>query len=69
MAEAAETDEGEDVHHRGVGDGGGTGMPTSKGTRLKMANRVNICLEKRIIESEIKDTLVFGVNTSKLSIF
>ncbi len=47
MAEAAETDEGEDVHHRGVGDGGGTGMPTSKGTRLKMANRVNICLEKK----------------------
>ena len=45
MAEAVETDEGEDVHH-GVGDGG-TGMPTSKGTRLKMANRVNICLKKK----------------------
>jgi len=44
VAEAVETDEEEDVH-RGVGDGG-TGMPTSKGTRLKMANRVNICLKK-----------------------
>ena len=56
MAEAVETDEGEDVH-RGVGDGG-TGMPTSKGTRLKMANRVNICLKKNYTECVMNLTSV-----------